>query len=380
MIDPGNVDLFSYPPLLELNLQFFGDDKTEEPTAKKISDTRNKGQVGKSQELGFAIELFVLFLTLRFVGYSMGERFVHIFKWIFQSVIPDYISSERRLPTVASMHSLFKEIYIQMLLLVFPFMIAGFLSALFGTGLQFKFKVSKEPLKPDLNKFNPINGMKRIFSKQAIFNLLLAITKITMIFTVAYSVISGHLQEIFILYELDLYQAIALVCQLVIDTGIRISAIYLVIGFIDLIYQKRKFKKNIKMTKQEVKDEFKNSEGDPQIKGQQRAKMREVSQRRMMQQVPQADVVITNPTHIAVAIKYDSEVANAPMVIAKGEDYLAQKIKEEASQAGVEIIENKPLARAIYTTVEVGQQIPPELYQAVAEVLAVIYNKKQGKH
>jgi flagellar biosynthetic protein FlhB len=222
--------------------------------------------------------------------------------------------------------------------------------------------------------------MKRIFSKQALFNLFLSIAKITMIFVVAYSVISTHIHEIFILYELDLFQAIALVGQLVVDTGLRISAIYLLIGFIDLFYQKRKFKKDIKMTKQEVKDEFKNSEGDPQIKGQQRQKMREVSQRRMMQQVPQADVVITNPTHIAVAVKYDTEVANAPVVVAKGEDFLAQKIREAATEHGVEIVENKPLARAIYTTVEVGQQIPPELYQAVAEVLAVIYNKKKPRH
>ncbi len=380
MFDSADYDLAAYSPLLTLDLQFFGDDKTEEPTAKKISDTRNKGQVGKSQELGFAIELFVLFLTLRVVGFSMGERFIYVFKWIYKSVIPDYISSERRLPTAASMHALFKEIYLQMFLLVIPFMVAGFLAALFGTGLQFKFKISTEPLKPKLSKFNPINGVKRIFSKQALFNLLLAVVKITMIFVVAYSTISSHLQEIFVLYELDLNQAVALVSQLVVDTGIRISVVYLVVGFADLFYQKRKFKKDIKMTKQEVKDEFKNSEGDPQIKGQQRQKMREVSQRRMMQQVPQADVVITNPTHIAVAVKYDSEIANAPVVVAKGEDYLAKKIKDAAKEHGVEIVENKPLARAIYTTVEVGQQIPPELYQAVAEVLALIYNKKQPRH
>ncbi|MCR4868261.1 MAG: flagellar biosynthesis protein FlhB [Lachnospiraceae bacterium] len=380
MLSQEEFESVAYCPLLELDLQFFGDDKTEEPTAKKISDTRKKGQVGKSQELGFAIELFVLFLTLRFVAFQMGERFISIFKWIFTSVVPDYISSEKGTPTVVSMHALFKDVYLQMLLLVLPFMLAGFFSALFGTGLQFQFKVSTEPLKPNLNKFNPINGLKRIFSKQALFNLFLSIAKITMIFLVAYSVISTHIHEIFILYELDLFQAIALVGQLVVDTGLRISFIYLLIGFVDLIYQKRKFKKDIKMTKQEVKDEFKNSEGDPQIKGQQRQKMREVSQRRMMQQVPQADVVITNPTHIAVAVKYDTEVANAPVVVAKGEDFLAQKIREAATEHGVEIVENKPLARAIYTTVEVGQQIPPELYQAVAEVLAVIYNKKKPRH
>ncbi|MDE5680529.1 MAG: EscU/YscU/HrcU family type III secretion system export apparatus switch protein, partial [Lachnospiraceae bacterium] len=165
---------------------------------------------------------------------------------------------------------------------------------------------------------------------------------------------------------------------LVTDLGMRIAMVYIVLAAADYIYQRFKFAKDMRMTKQEIKDEYKQQEGDPQVKGKIRQKMQEVSRRRMMQSLPQADVVITNPTHYAVAIKYDPEVLDAPIVIAKGEDYLAKKIKEIAKENNVEIVENKPLARMLYANVEVGQAVPPELYQAVAEVLAFVYHL-QGK-
>lgn len=364
--------------LLPLDLTFFSD-KTEEPTAKKISDTRKKGSVAKSQELGMAVELLVLFIMLRVFSSRMAEKFIGIYRWAFSGLIPTYMASEKGLPTIASMHRVMQEVYKQMLVIMLPFMLAGFLSALLGNGLQFSFKISTEPLKPKADKFNPVNGFKRMFSKQALVNLLLSIAKIAIIFFVAYSVIKGHLNDIFILYELDLNQAIALIGNLVIDTGLRISAVYLGLGFLDYIYQRRKFRNEIKMTKQEVKDEYKDSEGDPEIKGRQKQKMREVSQRRMMQDVPKADVVITNPTHIAVAIRYDESSLQAPVVLAKGEEIVAQRIKDTARENNIDIVENKPLARALYTTVDVGAEIPPELYQAVAEVLAVIYNKKRKR-
>ena len=364
--------------LLKLDLTFFSD-KTEEPTAKKISDTRKKGSVARSQELSMAIELLVLFIALKAFGKWAVGKLLEIYRWSLSSALPDYINSERRIPTVASMSTLLSDVYKQMLVVMIPFMAAGFLSALLGTGLQFSFRVSTEPLKPKLDKFNPVNGFKRMFSKQALVNLLISIAKIAIIFFVAYSVIKGHMNEIFILYELDLMQAVSLVVNLVMDVGIRISVVYVILGFLDFFYQKRKFKNDIKMTKQEVKDEYKDTEGDPEIKGRQRQKMREVSQRRMMQQVPKADVVITNPTHIAVAIQYDSEHSEAPRVTAKGEELVAQRIKEVARENNVDIVENKPLARALYTTVDIGAEIPPELYQAVAEVLAVIYNKKHKR-
>jgi flagellar biosynthetic protein FlhB len=173
-------------------------------------------------------------------------------------------------------------------------------------------------------------------------------------------------------------QAIRLIGDTVTNLGMRIAAVYLIISAADYIYQKWKFNKDMKMTKQEVKEEYKNQEGNPEIKGKIRQRMREASQRRMMQAVPQADVVITNPTHYAVAIKYDSEVAPAPVVLAKGADYLALRIKKLAGENDVYIVEDKPLARMLYANVEVGAMVPPELYQAVAEVLAFVYHA-EGK-
>ena len=173
-------------------------------------------------------------------------------------------------------------------------------------------------------------------------------------------------------------QALGQMAETVTDLGIRVAIVYMVLAFADFAYQKFKFSRDMRMTKQEVKEEYKQQEGDTQIKGKIRQRMREASQRRMMQNLPQADVVITNTTHYAVAIKYDPEVADAPIVIAKGEDYLAAKIKEVAKENHIEIVENKPLARMLYANVDVGQVVPPELYQAVAEVLAFVYHL-QGK-
>ena len=181
---------------------------------------------------------------------------------------------------------------------------------------------------------------------------------------------------IFVLYDIPLMQAIGLFGNMAIDLGIRISVVFMIVGIVDLIYQKRKFHKDMMMTKQEVKDEYKNMEGNQEVKGRQRQVMRQASQRRMMQAVPQADVIITNPTHLAVALQYTPGEHKAPVVVAKGEDYLAQRIKDVARENEVEIVENKPLARMLYMNVEVGDLIPPDLYQAVADVLAYVYKIK----
>ena len=244
--------------------------------------------------------------------------------------------------------------------------------------LQVGWKITTKPLKPKPDKFNPINGFKRIFSKDSLFELVKSIIKIVLIIYVAYSSIKGEANNIFVLYDIPLMQAVILCGNIIINAGFKISLVYLVIGIVDFIYQKHKFNEEMKMTKQEVKDEYKNTEGNPEIKGRQRQRMREASQRRMMQDVPKADVVITNPTHLAVAIKYDADTAKAPIVLAKGEDYLAMKIREAAKENHIEIVENKPLARMLYANVDIGQEIPPELYQAVAEVLAMVYNLKNN--
>ena len=366
--------------LLSYDLQWFaqdgpGGEKTEPATSKKLKDAREEGKVARSQELNSAAMLIALFLSLRiFVSY-LGEGFISVFH-LFYGMIPDVVDTQRDGMTVQAASGLLNQGYLQLLRLAAPFLAAGLVVAIVISIVQVGWQVSTKPLEPKLDKFNPVNGFKRIFSKDSLFNLLMSILKIVLVFYVAYTCIKGQANNLFILYEIPLNQAISLIGDIIIDTGLRISLCYLVVGLADYIYQRHRFNEDMKMTKQEVKDEYKNTEGDPQIKGQQRQRMREASQRRMMQDVPKADVVITNPTHIAVAIRYDAEIENAPTVVAKGEDYLAAKIKETAKENGVEIMENKPLARSLYSTVDVGEQIPPELYQAVAEILALVYSKR----
>ena len=366
--------------LLEYNLQWFakdgeGGEKTEPATAKKLKDAREDGKVTKSKELTAAFDLIVLFLVLKIFISFVGERLVGIFDYVY-SRMPDFLEiNSTGVSSVAASHYM-ADILLQMLLTMLPFLLFGFVITFLVSVVQVGWKVTGKPLKPDLNKFNPINGFKRIISKDSLFELLKSIIKIAVIFWVAYSRVKNHKEELFILYEIPLNQAIALIGSVIIDTGLYISIVYLVIGFADFAYQKHKFNEDMKMTKQEVKDEFKNTEGDPQIMGRQRRKMQETSQRRMMHDVPKADVVITNPTHLAVAVKYDADVNTAPVVLAKGEEYVAQKIKEVARENNIEIVENKPLARMLYHNVDIGAEIPPELYQAVAEVLAAIYKAR----
>ncbi len=367
--------------ILKLNLQFFADgpggEKTEEPTAKKKSDTRKEGKVPKSKELSNAVDLIALFLILRFWLGNMGSRMMVIFENIYGK-FSDYTLLWGGNINIKDYDVLFKGVFVDMLILLLPFFIVGIIIAILINMLQFKFQISTKPLQPKFSKLNPLSGFKRIFSVDKLVELLKSIVKIIIIGYVVYATIKDDWRYLFQFYSMPFNQALSVIYSVIVNTGLRISFVYLIVAFIDLIYQRRKFNKDIKMTKQEVKDEYKNAEGDPQIKGKIRSKMREASQRRMMQDVPKADVVITNPTHYAVAIRYDPTEAPAPVVLAKGADYVAQKIKEIAKENNVEIVENKPLARMLYANVDIGQEVPPELYQAVAEVLAMVY-KLQGR-
>ncbi len=276
----------------------------------------------------------------------------------------------------ASIQVLVRGMMLQIGIIVLPVFAAGVFIVFVCDVVQVKWKPTTKPLKPKFSKLNPVSGFKKFLSLNSLVELVKSVLKLAVVGYVVYKYIVDEISQIFILYNISLNQAIGLIGKIVTDLGIRIALLYMLIAFLDYVYQKRKFKKDMKMTKQEVKDEYKNQEGDPQIKGKQKQKMREASMRRMMQQLPEADVVITNPTHYAVAIKYDAEKYDAPYVIAKGEDYLAQRIKDVAKENDIEIVENKPLARMLYANVEVGGLIPPELYQSVAEVLAFVYHLK----
>ena len=366
----------------EIDLQWFakdgpGGEKTEPATAKKLRDAREEGKVAKSKELTAAFDLIVLFLVLKIFISFVAERLIGAFTYTYK-LIPDFVEINAKDVSGQAVASVMTNFLLQILITCLPFFSFGLLITIVVSIYQVGWKVSAKPMKPKLDKFNPINGFKRIFSKDSIFELFKSILKIALIIYIAYISIRGEADNLFILYEIPLTQAILLVGNVILDAGLKISIAYLVIGIADYIYQKYKFNEDMKMTKQEVKDEYKNTEGNPEVKGRQRQRMREVSQRRMMQDVPKADVVITNPTHYAVAVQYDAEKAKAPVVLAKGEDFLAQKIKEVAKENHVEIVENKPLARMLYANVDIGQEIPPELYQAVAEVLAMVYNIKNA--
>ena len=365
---------------LKYDLQFFakdgpGGDQTEDPTRNKLDDARKEGQVAKSKEIGNAFSLLALFLVMKLYLGTMGIRFIEVFSAVYQQ-IPDVSKMYNGGLPVASLHVLIRGMMFQILIIMAPVLLIGVAIAIICDVAQVKWKPTTKPLQPKFSKLNPMKGFGRIFSPNSLVELLKSVLKLALIGYMVYSYLKDKISNIFLLYDITLNQAIGMIGEIVVDLGIRIAAIYMIIAFLDFGYQKWKFHEDMKMTKQEVKDEYKNQEGDPQIKGKQKQRMREASMRRMMQQLPEADVVITNPTHYAVAIKYDPEKYDAPYVLAKGENYLAQRIKDVAKENHIEIVENKPLARMLYANVDIGGLIPPELYQAVAEVLAFVYHLK----
>lgn len=360
---------------LKLNLQLFADEggeKTEEATPKKLKDAREEGRVAKSAELNTGISLLALFAVMKFYLSYMGNDFLEVFKLYF-----NYIGEYRREDySTGLLLSMVRDIFVRVTLITLPIFGVAVLIAFIINVLQVKWEISAKPLKPKGSKLNPISGFKKMFSLDKVVELIKAVLKIAVIAYIAYNTYQDQWRAIIKMYDYTLLDALSLIGQIVINLGLKISIVFVIIGVADLIYQKLKFKKELRMSKQEIKDEFKQSEGDPQIKGRIRSKMQEASRARMMQKLPEADVVITNPTHLAVAIKYDRDVDDAPVVIAKGADYLAVRIKEIAKEHDIAIVENKPLARMLYHNVDLDSEIPQELYQMVAEVLVYVYETK----
>lgn len=367
--------------MIEYNLQFFakdgpGGEKTEPATPKKLKEAREKGQVAKSQDLSGAVLLLAYFILLKvYIGY-LGEELIELYGKYFR-MIGDLSSTSSQLDSIdVYFNNIFRTALLDLLIMIFPFLLLGVVVGFIVDVVQVQWKPTLKTMEPKPDKFNPINGIKRIFSTKTLIKLLKSIVIIAVCSIVAYNKLRDEIGFLFNVYDINLSSVIAKTGELIIDLGISICVIYLIVGVADYIFEKFKFNEDMKMTKQEVKDEWKNTEGSPEIKGKQRRRMQEASRRRMMQAIPQADVVITNPTHFAVALQYEPNSGKAPVVVAKGEDYLAHKIKEVARENDVEIVENKPLARMLYYNVELGMEIPSELYQAVAEVLAFVWRLK----
>ena len=360
------------PSFPVFDLQRFADgEKTEEPTAKKRADAAKKGQVARSQELNTAFVLLIGFTMVKFLWESIygniAEYTIYIYSHLMRSMDTE------------SIIELFLGIILLLTKTAFPIMLAILAIGLAVNFYQVGLLFNTEKLEPKLSNLNPINGFGRIFSKRSLVELLKSLFKIAVIGFFLYNYLKDEIPFLpqFIYY--DLSTSLVEISKILFTMIYQVIAVIFIMAILDFAYQKWQMTQDLKMTKQEVKDEFKQMEGDPQIKGKIKQKQREMAMMRMMQEVPKADVIITNPTHYAVALKYDAMVADAPIVVAKGADLVARRIKEIAKENDVEIVENKPLARMLYANVEIGAMVPPELYQAVAEVLAFVYNLKKDK-
>lgn len=350
--------------------RFAGGEKTEEPTAKKRADARKKGQVGRSQELNTAFVLLVGFFTLKLlwdsIYLSIASYTTYVFTNLNQSVDTENI-----------IH-IFIGIIVVLAKTAFPVMFAIMLIGLAINFFQVGLNFNTESIEFKLDKLNPINGFGRIFSKRSLVELAKSFFKILVIGFFLYRFIHEQILAMPQFMFFDLTTSLALVAEIIFQMAFIVIGVIMIMALMDYGYQKWQTTQDLKMTKQEVKDEMKQSEGDPQIKGKIRQKQRQMAMARMMKEVPKADVIVTNPTHYAIALSYQQGMS-APLVVAKGQDLVAQRIKEIAREARVPIIENKPLARAIYAAVQIGDVIPQELYQAVAEVLAYVYRLKHAR-
>lgn len=361
---------------LVLNYQLFaesGSDKTEKATPKKKDDARKKGQVFQSREMSAALILLILIVSLKALGPTIYSQFSVYFKRIFL----EYTKSVSTFD-FSTLANIFIESLLVLAKTALPFLLIAVFAGLISGYVQIGFLFTLETLKVQFNRINPFSGFKRLFSLRSVVELIKSIIKIIIVSYVAYSYLSSQVNEVLNLMDEDLLDVMAFIGKATFSVALRICVALVILGLLDYLYQRFDYEKNLKMTKQEVKEEYKQLEGNPEIKSKIKQKQRQISMKRMMQDVPKADVVITNPTHFAVALKYDAEKASAPIVIAKGQDYIALRIKQVARDNKVEIVENKQLARTIYSTVDIGEAIPAELYQAVAEILAFVYSLKNG--
>jgi flagellar biosynthesis protein FlhB len=347
-------------------------DKSESPTARKLSQAREEGSVAQSQEIPTVAILAASLLVFIYSGGWIWSHLKSILAMSFRSLTTTEILPDTLLLVVTP----YIWLAIKALL---PFFIVLMIVGVSSYLVQFGFLVSTKAITPSLKKLNPISGIKKLFSVKSLFETIKGIAKIILVALIAYYVIKSQMQRMMGLTELDPDSIFLQFWDVSFMIVVRVMIALAILAIIDYTYQKYTYLKQQKMTKQEVKDEFKNTEGDPKVKSRIRRIQMEMAQRRMMQEVPKADVVITNPTHFAVALRYRQTIDPAPVVTAKGRGLIALKIRKEAERAGVPVIERKPLARSLYDRCRLGDQIPADLFRVVAEVLAFIFTTKSHR-
>lgn len=346
-------------------------EKTEAPTAKRRAEARRRGQIARSQELVSVAVLLAAYLVILAAGATLFHQLRVLLETVFRSLAMRDITPDQA-------HAYMVALALWTGQLVAPIVLALLLAGLVVTVAQTGLLLTFEPLKPNLGRLNVVAGFGRLFARRtALVDLAKALVKLLIVGFVVWKTVEDRLPLLVNLALVRVEAGLTQLAGVALEIFLKVVLALLVLAIIDYVIQRREHERSLRMTKQEVKEEHKQSEGDPTVKQRLKRQMRALAQRRMMQRVPRADVVITNPTHLAVALAYEPARALAPVVVAKGADSLAARIKEVARAHGVPVVENKPLAQALYRSVELDQQIPVALYQAVAEVLAFVYALKR---
>ena len=341
------------------------DQKTLQPTPRKIEKARESGKVFKSNELTAGMMIFGALIALRL-----------LFPWLLSQssgVVTEYLSNTQLAGNLYDVEILASRTILSLFRIVGPFLGVALGIALVANYSQVGFIFTTGQITPSLDKIDPVQGAKRLFSMRTLVKTAVNLAKATLVGIVFYYSIRGSLREYAVLGDSSILTIVEFIAREAFDICIRAAVLLLILGFVDYAYQKREYIKNLMMTHHEMKEEFKELEGSPVTKSRIRSVQRSLARQRMMKEVPEATVVVTNPTHVAVALKYEAEIMPAPVVIAKGKRLIAERIKEIAAAHGVPIYENKPLARSLFDLVEVGEAIPESLYKAVAEVLSYVY-------
>lgn len=346
-------------------------DRTEKATPKKLRDAREKGQVAKSREAVSVAVLMASLTVFHFIGGNMFRKLLEVTRFnlshLHREEFTDISVIHMMRETIASFGSIMA-----------PLLLTVAAAGLFSNYIQIGFIFTGHQLKPDLSKLSPLKGFQRLFSLRSLVELAKSLIKLAIVASVAFLTVKSEMDGILPLTNMSAWEIAAFISDVSFEILVRTCWVLVVLAILDFAYQKWEHAKGMKMSKQEVKDEFKQTEGDPLIRSRIRSLQREMARRRMMEQVPKADVVITNPTHFAVALRYEKGMG-APVVVAKGAGFIAERIKKVAREHGVHIVENKSVARLLYKVCSIGAEIPSNLYKAVAEILAHVYRLK-GKN
>jgi flagellar biosynthetic protein FlhB len=347
------------------------DNKTEKPTQRRLRKAREKGQVARSKEVSSAGVLLGGILLLMFFGQTILQTLEYAMKRLLAFRVPSEI-------TITYLSEFANGVGAHIAIVVLPLLLATLIFSIVANVMQGGLAFSTESLGFHFEKLNPQKGLERIFSKNGLVELAKSLLLLGAIGFISYQVIRSHLSLFPRLVLMDVRKLFHWTAYVSYEVFVRVAALLIVLALGDYLFQKYRFTEQLKMSKQEIKEEFKETEGDPITKGRIRRLQREMARKRMMADVPTADVIITNPTHYSVALSYKVETMDAPRVVAKGVGFLALKIREVAQEHDIPLVENKPLAQTLYKAVEIGESIPASLYKAVAEILAYVYKAKNA--